>query len=325
MPGRAGGAAPVTVGRVVLAALLLLAGGSGQAAMTRPQLLLDETLAELAPAPVAGNVWSVLGREALLGAFCAPREGALLRVALTTRPPSDWQHAACIAVAGAALTDQVVGHQVLLAFGGASPPPLTSALLFRALAARVPAASGGLVDNRAASWHALDPSLPDWPIRLLLPPDGTAEARILREVVLYRGCVATVRPALPRLAGECEALGADARGDAAVARAGPGGAASWLRTEGASAVALVGLGTVVAAPELENALPLDGVAPALASIADGTYPGAVPVHLLVLRAGVPADAVRALTAESAIGPMGTLARRGLAALPAAERVRLRAE
>ena len=93
-------------------------------------------------------------------------------------------------------------------------------------------------------------------------------------------------------------------------------------------MALVGLETVVAEPELENALPLDGVAPGFASFADGTYPATLPVHLLVLQAGAAdeaAEAVRALTAESAIGPSGALARRGLAALPAAGRVRLRAE
>ena len=321
----------MTVGRLVLAALLLagLTGGAGQAATVRPQALVEDSLAPLAPAPVVGASWSALGRESLLGALCAPRDGKLLRVALTTRPPSRWQHAACVAVSGAALWDRVVGHEVLLAFGGAAPPALTSALLYRALAARVPDAARGLVTNRAASWHELDPALPDGPIRILLPPDGTAQARILRDRVLYGGCVAAARAALPGLAGACASLSAELRGDTVAAPAGPDRrVAAWLRTEGASAVALVGLGTVVGEPALENALPLDGVAPGFASIADGTYRGTLEVHLLVLQAGVAADAaetLRALTAESAIGPMGVLARRGLAALPAAERVRLRAE
>ena len=314
-------------------ALLLLAGlagaGTGQAATLRPQALVEDALAALAPAPVAGSAWSVLGPEAVLGAFCAPHDGALLRVALTTRPPSPWQHMACVGVAAAALSDRVVGHAVLLAFGGPSPPPLTAALLFRALAARVPEAAGGLVPNRADSWRQLDASLPDAPIRLLLPPEGSAEARILRETVMDGGCLSAARAAWPGLAGACAALCGDLRGDAAVAVAGPGRrAAAWLREAGPSAVALVGLATVAAEPALEIALPLDGVAPGLASFADGTYPAVLPVHLLVLQAGAgaeAAEAVRALTAESAIGPSGAFAPRGLAALPAAGRVRMRTQ
>ncbi len=322
----------MTVWRIAPAALLLagLSIGTGHAAALRPQALLEAALSGLAPAPLAGGAWSALGREALLGALCAPRDGPLLRVALTTRPPSRWQHTACVAVAAAALSDRVVGHQVLLGFGGASAPPLTAALLYRALAARVPDSAGGLAPNRATSWRVLDPSLPDAPIRVLLPADGTAEARILRELVLYGGCVAaSARAARPLLAEGCMAQCGDLRGDVAAARATPEhGAAAWLREAGPSAVALVGLATVAAEPELENALPLDGVAPGLASFADGSYRAALPVHLLVLQAGAAAeaaDAVRALTAESAIGPSGTLARRGLAALPAAGRVRLRTE
>ena len=319
------------VGRVVGVALLLagFASATGHAAAVQPQALVEQALAGLAPAPVAGGAWTVLDRETLLGVLCAPRDGPAIRVALTTRPPSRWQHIACVGVAAAALSDRIVGHEALLAFGAQSPPPLTAALLFRALAARVPDASGGVVLNRATNWRALDPSLPDGPIRVLLPPDGTAEAGILRELVLYGGCLAAAGTGLPRLAGACMALCADLRGEAVAQRATPGrAAAAWLREAGPTAVALVGLQTVAAEPELENALPLNGVAPGFASIADGTYRAALPVHLLVLHAGAPAEAAEAtlaLTAESAIGPMGALARRGLSALPAAERVRLRAK
>ncbi len=302
---------------------------TGHAAGLEAQALVEDVLAPLAPPRVAGAGWSALGGDALLGALCAPRGGSVLRVGLTTRPPSRWQRDACAATGGAALTDRVVGRWVLLAFGGATAPPLTAELLYRALASRLPDAAGRLQPNRVARWHDINPALPDAPIRLLLPPEGTLEARILAEAVLPEGCLAAAgadRQVLPEAGA---ALCTELRGDAVVARAEPGHAvAAWLRGAGPSAVALVGLETVIADPELEIALPLDGVAPRFASLADGTYPATLPVHLLVLQAGAAdeaADAGLVLTSESAIGPGGLLAGRGLASLIAAERVRLRGE
>ena len=322
--------------RMMWAAALLagLALAPANAAAVEAQAIVEEGLADLAPPRLAPGGWTATGRDAVLGGLCAPREGAVLRVALTTRPPSRWQRDACIANAAAALADRVVGRRVLLAFGGKSAPALTAVLLYRALAARVPDETGEIGPNRAGRWHDLDPSLPDAPIRVLVPPDGTPEARILAQVLLFQGCLAAAGERLPRLAPARLALCTELRGDgvesgAVVVRAMPGqAAAAWLHGAGSAAVALVGLATVAAEPELETPLPLDGVAPGFASIGDGSYRPTLPVHLLLLQAEVPdeAEAVfRVLTGESVIGPSGSLVRRGLAALPAAERVRLRAE
>lgn len=318
----------MTAGRFFAVLLLCLAAGPARAAAVDAQALVEDALAELVPPRVEEGGWTALDGDALLGAMCAPHDGPVLRVALTTRPPSRWQHESCVAATAASLSDRIVGHAVLLAFGGNAAPPLTDLLLYRALAASVPAATGGMGPNQAMRWHELDPALPDVPIRLLVPPAGTAEAHILTDLVLYAGCLAADGTDFSRPAthmARCTEL----RADAAVTRADRGSeAAAWLRRAGPSAVALVGLGAVAAEPELEMALPLNGVAPGFASIAEGTYRAALPVHLLVLQAAAAeaaAEAASVLTAESAIGPGGVLARRGLAALRAAERVRLRAE
>ena len=144
---------------------------------------------------------------------------------------------------------------------------------------------------------------------------------------MYSGCLAVAGSRLPHAAAIRLAVCSELRGDAAATRAGPGSrAAEWLRGAGPSAVALVGLAAVAAEPELLAPLPLDGIYPAFASIADASYRAVLPVHLLVLQAGAAAEAeaiVQALTAESVIGPQRVLAGHGLAALAAAERVRLR--
>ncbi len=311
-------------------AIATLGMGTAHAAALEAQAVVEDVLAELAPPGVAGGGWSALRSDALLGALCAPRFGSVLRIGLTTRPPSRWQRDACAAAAGAVLSDRVVGRWVLLAFGGKSAPPLTAGLLYRALAGRLPGAAGRLLPNQAARWHDLDPALPNVPIRVLLPPDGSLEARILAEAVLPEGCLAAAGAADPPGGPEAgTALCSDLRGDAVVTRAERGlGVAAWLRGAGPSAVALVGLETVVAEPELDTPLPLDGVSPRFATLADGSYKAMLPVHVLVLQAGVPdeaADAVLSLTSESAIGPGGLMAVHGLAPLPAVERVRLRGE
>ena len=254
---------------------------------------------------------------------------------------SPWQREACVASASAAVSDRVVGHVVLLAYGGESAPALTSALLYRALARQVPTgrpATGdmpaavpnqGLAANTARRWRDIDPALPDAPIRVLVPPEGSPEARILAERVLQIGCLAAALPVLPRSPAERRGLCMQMRADEAVVRATPAaGPGAWLRGAGPSAVALVGLQAVRADAGLEAPLPLDGVTPAFASIANGTYPAAVPVRLVMAQAGAAAaaaDATGRLTAESVIGPGGGFAQRGFAALTAMERVRLRAE
>ena len=93
-------------------------------------------------------------------------------------------------------------------------------------------------------------------------------------------------------------------------------------------MALVGISVLLAEPELETALPLDGVAPSFPNIADGRYRAVLAVYLLTVVSTTSARTIAAaagpLLAETSIGPLGKLPRRGLAPLGAAERVKLRA-
>jgi phosphate transport system substrate-binding protein len=185
-----------------------------------------------------------------------------------------------------------------------------------------------MVPNRAMRWRELNAGLPDAPIRILLPPPASIESRILAEIVMYEGCAEQGSASLPADPLKRLAACTNLRTDAAVSRITEKQTVSaWLQKQGSSAVALVGVAALLAEPDLQNALPLDGVAPSFANIADGSYRAMLPIYLLTVIAPETARSIAGvagpLLAESAIGPLGKLPRRGLAPLAAADRVKLR--
>jgi phosphate transport system substrate-binding protein len=285
-------------------------------AAAQPLLLVQDDLADLRPGDVTGLDWITTPAGALLSRFCAAPSA---RIMLTSRTFSRRERDACAIVDGQ-IVEQLIGRRAVIAIGGGASFALTSAILYRALADNAA--------SRATRWRQLDASLPDAPLHILLPPTGSIEDRILRDIVLYDGCSASVAalPADPvkRLAA-CTTI----RNDASVMRlSGKQTTTAWLHSQGSAAVALIGVATLLAEPELETALPLDGVQPSFANIADGHYRAALPVWFVTVIAPDTASPIAGvagtLLAETSIGPLGKLPRRGLAPLEAAARVRLRA-
>jgi phosphate transport system substrate-binding protein len=288
--------------------------------------LVQDDLADLRLNDITGLQWITVARGDLATRFCDPHGVAL---ALMTRGLSRHERDTCGSVGTGRLVTMLIGRRAVLAMTIGGRFGLTPELLYRALAREVAGADGRLAVNTVMRWHELDPALPDAAIRILLPPVGSAEDRIVSDITLYEGCSAVAGRALPRDNVRRQALCTTLRGDAVVTRAANTVSTyAWLRSQGPAAVALIGISTLLAEPELETALPLDGVTPSFTTIADGSYRAVLPVWLLAVVSSDNARAIAGiagpLLSESAIGPLGRLPHRGLAPLAAVERVKLRA-
>nr|WP_246422213.1 substrate-binding domain-containing protein [Roseospira visakhapatnamensis] len=262
--------------------------------------------------------------RAVLKLLCGGLGAGFPDVAMATRPIDDAERARCRDnMVGDVLSLPVGFDTVVLATARREEGPplaLTARHLFLALAARVPdpatadESRPALVANPYRRWSAIDPALPDLPIRVVLPPVATTATDILAESILARGCRDVMGLQTP--AAPCGAL----RDDAAVerlsapsedlvatlkARAGDGAIALLRPSDVAAAAALVGL-------------PIDGVPPTRARIAD--YPAARPLYLIVKPDHV--DLIPGLRAFIAMvmdpalsGPAGSLTHVGLVPLP----------
>ena len=179
---------------------------------------------------------------------------------------------------GVGASELRLGYQAIALAQNPGPAPLflTRQQLFLALAREVPV-NGRLVANPYRLWSDIDFALPVKPIEILGPPPGSP----LRDnlVALLMAPAAAQFPAL---------------------RGRPAGA---LRTDGAflelgedqgetraqlvrrpDALGIFGFNYLAANPAGVHSVPIDGVAPSLASIADGSYALARSLQLYVKRA-----------------------------------------
>ncbi len=315
------------LGLLLRLSLLILVGPV--AAMAQPVLLVQNELADLHPDEVTGFDWKTAPGTELASRFCAAQTGTAARLVLASHRLTRRERDACSFAGSGKLVEALVGRRAVIAMTGGTIFSLTSRTLYQALARDVLGSDGKFSPNRATRWRELDGDLPDAPIRILLPPEHSAEDRILNEVILYEGCSTRAGATLPADSQKRLSICITLRTDAVVARATPKQTvAAWLRIQGNTAVALIGVATLLAEPELETALPLDGVTPSFTTIADQTYRASLPVWLLTVISPETAQAIAGvagpLLAESSIGPLGKLPRRGLAPVTVADRVKLRA-
>jgi len=195
----------------------------------------------------------------------------------------------------------------------ARPMPLTSADLYRALSA----APGGRA-NTARLWSDVNPALPPTPIRVYGPPatSGTRDAFVER--MLLPACRRA--EAAPRDEA-CRRI----RADGAWADAGENDNLTVRKLAGdPAALGIFGFPYLRAQPGVLRGLPVDGVAPDGATIADGRYPGARRLFLYVKRdhlGAVPGLRRFLRLYVAAGGERGVLAARGLIPAPPPERAR----
>lgn len=275
--------------------------------------------------------------------LCAGPELDKPDAALANRAMTESENRRCQRNGVVDLVNLKVGYEALAVVAGApgdaAPAGAWAGLrasdLFLAMAAEVPdrttAATADTLGIRSQPnphrrWKELNPTLPDLPIRLVIPPRTSILWSLLQARVLDIGC-----RAVPEIAAQeridpagvqrqCRSL----REDDAIAedtgrpaglplRLAEPGTLSFLRLDQARA-----LGAAV------QLLPVDAVEPEPANLDGGLYKPSQPVHLFVKRSNFQItpglrEMVTELIEPRAIGPDGYLTAAGLVPLPRAER------
>lgn len=211
----------------------------------------------------------------------------------------------------------------------AGPPFAVGSLdLFRALAAEVPV-GGALVANPYRRWREIDPRLPDMPIQVFGPAPTSGSRDIFVALVMRPACASF--PEFAALAPEAREIACGRlRQDGPYIETGENDSTVIHRLAAdPEALGIFGFSFIFENRDILRALAIDGVAPSVETLSEGTYRLTRPLFLYVKnphRAVVPGmeELLRAYLSEEAIGPDGYLAERGLVPLPAAERAAARA-
>jgi len=232
---------------------------------------------------------------------------------------------------GIGLSEVKLGYEaVALAQSPAAPQPLalTRRQLFLALAAQIPV-EGRLIANPYRLWSDIDFSLPVKPIVAFGPPRSSPLWDSF--VTLMMQGAADDFPEFRRWSpAERAALAGELRRDGVFTMLGEQEASvaeALARRPGA--IGVVSFNFLTAQASSLRALPIDGVAPSLAAIAEGRYAPARALHLYVKTSHLARVAglrryLEEVTGEAASGPGGYLTALGLVALPPEERQTLRA-
>ncbi|MES2441371.1 MAG: substrate-binding domain-containing protein [Pseudomonadota bacterium] len=181
--------------------------------------------------------------------------------------------------------------------------------------------------NAARTWRDVNPALPDVPIQVMGPPSTSGTRDALVELILVPGCLEAEPNAKALKAaaeqGPFEKLCKRIRDDGPYVDKGEN---DNLIVQGLSqnpnAIGVFGYSYLEENIDRLHGVPIDGVAPSYAAIADGHYPGARPLYLYVkarhLRAVPGLRDFLALYATM-WNPGGKLVKRGLIAAPDAVR------
>lgn len=196
--------------------------------------------------------------------------------------------------------------------------------LYGALATQVPGAEGAFVANPATHWNQVNPALPNQRIQVYGPPptSGTRDAFL----ELGMAPAAKTMPALAALEASdkarFEALSHTLREDGAWIDSGENDNAivqTLTRTPGSLGV--FGYSFLEQNLDTVKAETIDGVAPTLDTIADGSYPLARSLYIYVKKAHIGVTPgllqfVQEFVSNGSAGRDGYLEDRGLVPLPA---------
>lgn len=199
---------------------------------------------------------------------------------------------------------------------------LTREQIFRALAAEVPSGAG-FAKNTARTWKDVDASLPGEVIRAYGPPptSGTRDAFV--ELAMEAG--ARKVPALEALHKADEkafkARAHSVRQDAWIDAGENDNAIVQTLTKTPGALGVFGYSFLEENMDQVKAAKVEGVAPTLAAISDGSYPLSRSLFIYVKKASLEAKPgvrafVDAFVSDAASGDNGYLQSRGLIPLPA---------
>ena len=202
------------------------------------------------------------------------------------------------------------------------PFDLTEADIYKALAAKPFGRP-----QTARTWADVNPALPATPIVVYGPPPTSGTRDAFAELILTKGCESD--PATKAIRDEATKrdVCTHIREDAAYVEAGENDNLIVQKLAvNPDAIGIFGYASLEENPDRLRGIPLQGIAPTYASIADFTYPGARPLYLYVKQAHVAViPGLRQFLAEYANGwgREGYLVRRGLIAAPADQQAKAR--
>lgn len=192
------------------------------------------------------------------------------------------------------------------------------------------AANPGGRPNRARTWRDVNPALPPIPILVMGPPSTSGTRDAFVELILSPGCI-EADPDAGKLKAAADSAPFDARCHR-IRDDGPyvdKGENDNLIVQGLAqnpnALGIFGYSYLEENQSRLHGVPIEGIAPSYATIADGRYPGARPLYLYVktrhLKA-VPGLKDFLQLYARLWGPTGPLVKRGLIAAPEAMRTQM---
>lgn len=183
--------------------------------------------------------------------------------------------------------------------------------------------------NKAKTWKDVNASLPAMPIRVYGPPPTSGTRDALTELLLDEGC--NTNPAMKALkksdASKHKTICTKVREDGAFIEAGENDNLIVQKIEAnPGSVGIFGYSYYEENQNQIAALTVNGVVPTYDSISSFKYPASRPLFIYVKGAHLKAvpglkEFLAEYSRESTWGPQGYLARRGLIAVPQAERAR----
>ncbi len=260
------------------------------------------------------------GTGAGMRLFCAGIGAAHPDIVNASRRMKRSEYEACAKNGADQLLEVQVGIDGV-AFAEAKSGPkmaLSPADLYQALAA-----TPGGKPNTARTWQDVNPALPPTPIQVYGPPATSGTRDALTELILVRGCEDS-DPSVKVLKKQDEnafnARCQRVREDGAYIDAGENDNLIVQKlTANPNAIGIFGYSYLEENARAVNGVPISGVAPSNATIADGSYPGARPLYIYVKKAHLDAvPGLRMFLRQYARlwGANGPLARRGLIPAPA---------
>ena len=324
-----------------VAALALVAGVTGAQAQTRDQIRIvgsstvfpyTQAVAEQFAAATGGAapVVESTGTGGGMQIFCGGVGVDHPDLTGASRAMKKSEYELCVQNGVDSVTEVLIGYDGLSVAHSQQGPDLglTKAQIFQALASEVEV-NGEIVANPYKMWNEIDASLPASAITVFGPPptSGTRDAFV--ELVMLEGCEAF--PAIAALEGDrkdevCERM----RQDGPFIEAGENDNLIVQRLNAdTNALGIFGYSFLYENSDTLKAVAVDGVAPSIETIADGSYAVSRPLYIYVKNAhkGVIAglsEFVTEYVSEASFGEGGYLSERGLIPLAADQRDTIRA-
>jgi phosphate transport system substrate-binding protein len=251
-----------------------------------------------------------------------------------SRAMTESEYGVCIENGVESITEVLIGYDGLSIAHSIDGPDLdlTEAQIFQALAAEVEV-DGEIVANPYQNWSEIDDSLPDAPIQVFGPPptSGTRDAFV--ELVMHDGCneFSSIAALEDSDEDRWDEVCGRMRQDGPFIEAGENDNLIVQRLQqDANAVGIFGYSFLYENQDTLKPALINGIAPTVETIADGSYPVARPLFFYVKNAHrnvIPGlnDFVTEYVSEGSIGPSGYLRERGLVSLPDADRSKVQDE